>query len=134
MRSFIIYNVKYYLTDIYFIILLVLVLLNLFTATALPLQLPDFATFFVVYLLSVYVERDIGQPMPSLLAVRGRLAVAMSVYVSTSLGTGRRGVVYAAGSARAVAGDFAQEAGLVSARRSGPGPPLAWVCHGCGGV
>jgi hypothetical protein len=37
----------------------------------------------MVYLLSVYVEREIGQPMPSLLAVRGRLAV--SVYVSTSL-------------------------------------------------
>jgi hypothetical protein len=85
MRSFIIYNVKYYLTDIYFIILLALVLLNLFAAAALPLQLPDFATFFVVYLLSVYVERDIGQPMPSLLAVRGRLAVAASVYISTSL-------------------------------------------------
>jgi len=39
----------------------------------------------MVYLLSVYVERDIRQPMPSLLAVRGRLAVAASVYVSTSL-------------------------------------------------
>jgi hypothetical protein len=38
----------------------------------------------MVYLLSVYVERGIGQPMPSLLAVRGRLAVAVSVYVSTS--------------------------------------------------
>jgi hypothetical protein len=49
------------------------------------IQLPDFATFFVVYLLSVYVERDIRQPMPSLLTVRGRLAVAASVYVSTSL-------------------------------------------------
>jgi biopolymer transport protein ExbD len=48
MRSFIIYNAKYYLIDIYFIILLALVLLNLFAAAALPLQLPDFATFFVV--------------------------------------------------------------------------------------
>jgi len=46
---------------------------------------PDFAMFFVVYLLSVYVERDIRQPTPSLLAVRSRLAVAASVYVSTSL-------------------------------------------------
>jgi hypothetical protein len=85
MRSFIIYNVKYYLTDIYFIILLALILLNLFAAAALLIQPPDFATFFVVYLLSVYVERGIGQPMPSLLAARGRLAVAASVYVSTSL-------------------------------------------------
>ena len=85
MRSFIIYNVKYYLTDIYFIILLTIVLLNLFAAAALLIQPPDFATFFVVYLLSVYVERGIGQPMPSLLAARGRLAVAASVYVSTSL-------------------------------------------------
>jgi hypothetical protein len=39
----------------------------------------------MVYLLSVYVERDLRQPMPSLLVVRGRLAVAVSVYVSTSL-------------------------------------------------
>jgi hypothetical protein len=85
MRSFIIYNVKYYLTDIYFIILLALILLHLFAAAALLIQPPDFATFFAVYLLSVYVERDIKQPMPSLLAVRGRLAVAASVYVSTSL-------------------------------------------------
>ncbi len=52
---------------------------------ALLIQLPDFAVFLMVYLLSVYVERGIGQPMPSLLAVRGRLAVAVSVYVSTSL-------------------------------------------------
>ena len=85
MRPFIIYNVKYYLTDIYFIILLAIVLLNLFAAAALLIQPPDFATFFMVYLLSVYVERGIGQPMPSLLAARGRLAVAASVYVSTSL-------------------------------------------------
>jgi hypothetical protein len=84
MRYFIIYNIKYFLTDIYFIIFLALVLLNLFVETALPLQPPDFAVFLVVYLLSVYVERDIGQPMPSLLAARGRLAVAASVYVSTS--------------------------------------------------
>jgi len=41
--------------------------------------------FFAVYLLSVYVERGIGQPMRSLLAAKGRLAVAASVYVSTSL-------------------------------------------------
>ena len=85
MHSFIIYNVKYYLTDIYFIILLALVLLNLFTVAALLNQPPDFAVFLMVYLLSVYVERGIGQPMPSLLAARGRLAVAASVYVSTSL-------------------------------------------------
>jgi hypothetical protein len=85
MRSFIIYNVKYYLTDIYFIILLALVLLNLFAAAALLIQPPDFAVFLMVYLLSVYVERGIGQPMPSLLAARGRLAVAASVYLSTSL-------------------------------------------------
>jgi hypothetical protein len=85
MHSFIIYNVKYYLTDIYFIILLALVLLNLFTVAALLIQPPDFAVFLMVYLLSVYVERDIRQPMPSLLAVRGRLVVAASVYVSTSL-------------------------------------------------
>ncbi len=39
MRSFIIYNVKYYLTDIYFIILVALVLLNLFAAAALLIQL-----------------------------------------------------------------------------------------------
>jgi len=84
MRYFIIYNIKYFLTDIYFIIFLALVLLSLFVETALPLQPPDFAVFLVVYLLSVYVERDIGQPMPSLLAARGRLAVAASVYVSTS--------------------------------------------------
>jgi hypothetical protein len=50
---------------------------------ALQTQPPDIVVFFMVYLLSVYVEREIGQPMPSLLAVRGRLAV--SVYVSTSL-------------------------------------------------
>ncbi|NAZ33834.1 MAG: hypothetical protein GU356_06080 [Pyrobaculum sp.] len=62
-----------------------IVLLNLFAAAALLIQPPDFATFFVVYLLSVYVERGIGQPMPSLLAARGRLAVAASVYLSTSL-------------------------------------------------
>ena len=49
------------------------------------IQPPDFAVFFMVYLLSVYAERGIGQPMPSLLAVRGHLAVAASVYVSTSL-------------------------------------------------
>jgi hypothetical protein len=85
MRSFIICNVKYFLTDVYFIIFLGLVLFNLFAAAALLIQPPDFAVFFMVYLLSVYVERDIGQPMPSLLAVRGRLAVAASVYVSTSL-------------------------------------------------
>jgi hypothetical protein len=85
MHSFIIYNVKYYFTDIYFIILLALVLLNLFAAAALLIQPPDVVVFFMVYLLSVYVERDIRQPMPSLLAVRGRLAVAVSVYVSTSL-------------------------------------------------
>jgi hypothetical protein len=85
MRSFIIYNVKYFLTDIYFIIFLGLVLFNLFTVAALLIQLPDFAVFLVVYLLSVYVERGIGQPMPSLLAARGHLAVAVSVYVSTSL-------------------------------------------------
>jgi hypothetical protein len=70
----------------YFIIFLGLVLFNhLFTVAALLIQLPDFAVFLVVYLLPVYVERGIGQPMPSLLAVRGRLAVAASVYVSTSL-------------------------------------------------
>jgi len=85
MRSFIIYNVKYYLTDVYFIIFLGLVLFNLFAMAALQIQPPNFAVFLTVYLLSVYVERDIRQPMPSLLAVRGRLAVAVSVYVSTSL-------------------------------------------------
>jgi hypothetical protein len=85
MRYFIIYNVKYFLTDVYFIIFLGLVLFNLFTMAALLIQPPDFAVFFTVYLLSVYVERDIRQPMPSLLAVKGRLAVAVSVYVSTSL-------------------------------------------------
>ncbi len=85
MHSFIIYHIKYVLTDVYFIIFLGLVLFNLFTVAALLIQLPDFAVFLVVYLLSVYVERGIGQPMPSLLAVRGRLAVAVSVYVSTSL-------------------------------------------------
>jgi hypothetical protein len=85
MHSFIIYNVKYYFTDIYFIILLALVLLNLFAAAALLIQPPDLVVFFMVYLLSVYVERDIRQPMPSLLVVRGRLVVAVSVYVSTSL-------------------------------------------------
>jgi hypothetical protein len=85
MHSFIIYNVKYYFTDIYFIIFLGLVLFNLFAGAALLIQPPDFAVFLMVYLLSVYVERDIRQPMPSLLAARGRLAVAVSVYVSTSL-------------------------------------------------
>jgi|ADKH01.1.fsa_nt_gi hypothetical protein len=85
MHSFIIYNVKYFLTDAYFIIFLGLVLFNLFAVAAWQIQPPDFAVFLMVYLLSVYVERDIGQPMPSLLAVRGRLAVAASVYVSTSL-------------------------------------------------
>jgi hypothetical protein len=85
MHFFIIYNVKYFLTDVYFIIFLGLVLFNLFAVAALLIQPPDFAVFLVVYLLSVYVERGIGQPMPSLLAVRGRLAVAVSVYVSTSL-------------------------------------------------
>jgi hypothetical protein len=85
MRIFIIYHIKYFLTDIYFIIFLGLVLFNLFAVAALLIQLPDFAVFLVVYLLSVYVERDIRQPMPSLLVVRGRLAVAVSVYVSTSL-------------------------------------------------
>jgi len=84
MHSFIIYNVRYCLTDIYFIIFLGLVLFNLFTLAALLIQPPDFAVFLMVYLLSVYVERGIGQPMPSLLAVRGRLAVAVSVYVSMS--------------------------------------------------
>jgi hypothetical protein len=85
MRSFIIYNVKYFLTDVYFIVFLGLVLFNLFAVAALLIQPPDFAVFLMVYLLSVYVERGIGQPMPSLLAARGRLAVAVSVYVSTSL-------------------------------------------------
>ncbi len=85
MHSFIIYNVKYVLTDVYFIIFLGLVLFNLFTVATLLIQPPDFAVFLMVYLLSVYVERGIGQPMPSLLAARGRLAVAVSVYVSTSL-------------------------------------------------
>jgi hypothetical protein len=85
MHSFIIYNVRYYLTDVYFIIFLGLVLFNLFAVAALLIQPPDFAVFLMVYLLSVYMERGIGQPMPSLLAVRGRLAVAVSVYVSTSL-------------------------------------------------
>jgi hypothetical protein len=85
MRYFIIYNVKYYLTDIYFIIFLGFVLFNLFAVAALQIQPPDFVVFFMIYLLSVYVERGIGHPMPSLLAVRGRLAVAASVYVSTSL-------------------------------------------------
>ena len=84
MHSFIIYNVKYFLTDVYFIIFLGLVLFNLFAVAALLIQPPDFAVFLMVYLLSVYVERGIGQPMPSLLAARGRLAVAASVYVSTS--------------------------------------------------
>jgi hypothetical protein len=83
MRIFIIYHIKYFLTDVYFIIFLGLVLFNLFAVAVLQIQLPYFAVFLVVYLLSVYVERGIGQPMPSLLAVRGRLAV--SVYVSTSL-------------------------------------------------
>jgi hypothetical protein len=72
------------LTDIYFIIFLGLVLFNLFAVAALLIQPPDFAVFLMVYLLSVYVEKGIGQPMPSLLAARGRLAVAVSVYVSTS--------------------------------------------------
>ncbi len=85
MRFFIICHIKYFLTDIYFIILLGLVLFNLFIVATLLIQPPDFAVFLMVYLLSVYVERGIGQPMPSLLAVRGRLAVAVSVYVSTSL-------------------------------------------------
>ena len=85
MHFFIIYNVKYFLTDVYFIIFLGLVLFNLFAVAALLIQPPDFAVFLVVYLLSVYMERGIGLPMPSLLAVRGRLAVAVSVYVSTSL-------------------------------------------------
>ena len=57
MRFFIIYHIKYFLTDIFFIIFLGLVLFNLFAAAALLIQPPDFATFFVVYLLSVYVER-----------------------------------------------------------------------------
>jgi len=85
MHSFIIYNVKYFLTDVYFIIFLGIVLFNLFAVAALLNQPPDFVVFFMVYLLSVYAERGIGQPMPSLLAARGRLAVAASVYVSTSL-------------------------------------------------
>jgi hypothetical protein len=85
MRFFIIYHIKYFLTDIFFIIFLGLVLFNLSTVAALLIQPPDFAVFLMVYLLSVYVERGIGQPMPSLLAARGRLAVAASVYVSTSL-------------------------------------------------
>jgi hypothetical protein len=85
MRFFIIYHIRYFLTDIFFIIFLGFVLFNLFAAAALLIQPPDFAVFLMVYLLSVYVERGIGQPMPSLLAVRGRLAVAASVYVSTSL-------------------------------------------------
>jgi hypothetical protein len=131
MRSFIIYNVKYFLTDVYFIIFLGLVLFNLFAVAALLIQPPDFAVFLMVYLLSVYVERDIGQPMPSLLAARGRLAVAVSVYVA---GAGRRGVAHAAGSARASAGDFTQGTRLVSARSSGPGRLLARVCRGRGGV
>jgi hypothetical protein len=85
MRFFIIYYIRYFLTDVFFIVLLSLVLFNLFIAAALLNQPPDFAVFFMVYLLSVYVERGIGQPMPSLLAARGRLAVAASVYISTSL-------------------------------------------------
>jgi hypothetical protein len=85
MHFFIIYYIKFFLTDIFFIVLLGLVLFNLFTVATLQIQPPDFAVFLMVYLLSVYVERGIGQPMPSLLAVRGRLAVAVSVYVSTSL-------------------------------------------------
>jgi hypothetical protein len=84
MRFFIIYHIKYFLTDIFFIIFLGLVLFNLFTVAALLIQPPDFAVFIMVYLLSVYVERGIGHPMPSLLAARGRLAVAASVYASTS--------------------------------------------------
>jgi hypothetical protein len=79
MRLFIIYHIKYFLTDIFFIIFLGLVLFNLFTVATLLIQPPDFAVFLMVYLLSVYVERGIGQPMPSLLAARGRLAVAVSV-------------------------------------------------------
>ncbi len=85
MRFFIICHIKYFLTDIFFIIFLGLVLFNLFIVATLLIQPPDFAVFLMVYLLSVYVERGIGQPMPSLLAVRGRLAVAVSVYISTSL-------------------------------------------------
>jgi hypothetical protein len=85
MRLFIIYHIKYFLTDTFFIIFLGLVLFNLFTVVTLQIQPPDFAVFLMIYLLSVYVERDIRQPMPSLLVVRGRLAVAVSVYVSTSL-------------------------------------------------
>jgi len=85
MRFFIIYHIKYFLTDVYFIIFLGFVLFNLFAVETLLIQPPDFAVFLMAYLLSVYVERGIGQPMPSLLATRGRLAVAVSVYVSTSL-------------------------------------------------
>jgi len=81
------YYISYqiFFTDIFFIILLGFVLFNLFAMAAWLIQPPDFAVFFMVYLLSVYAERGIGQPMPSLLAVRGHLAVAASVYVSTSL-------------------------------------------------
>jgi len=87
----------------------------------------------MVYLLSVYVERDIGQPMPSFLAARGRLAVATSVYVSTSLAL----------AAAAWYTPLSLLALLLATLRRGldlflPGVAvpavLSWVCHGRGGV
>jgi hypothetical protein len=82
MLSFFLYHLKYIFMDIYFIILLILIMFVMITTEVFFgfIQMESSAYFLLIYILCVYAERRISGPLPAIFSARGLLATAAVTY------------------------------------------------------